>query len=73
MAASVLLLSSVYKASVFSEINPVPHFFHLKALLWKDIWQSKLEKIAVSVSVAQFLSYSSLCFQIQEHLNNRFA
>ena len=31
VAASTLLLSSTYKASVFSEINPVPpYFFSLK-------------------------------------------
>ena len=33
MAASALLLSSAYKTSVFSEINPAPlsYFFSLKA------------------------------------------
>ena len=33
VAASTLSLSSAYKASVFSEINPVtPYFFSLKIL-----------------------------------------
>ena len=31
VAASALLLSSAYKASIFSEINPIaPYFFSLK-------------------------------------------
>ena len=34
VAASALLSSSAYKASAFSEINPVPHiFFHLLKIL----------------------------------------
>ena len=43
VAASVLSLSSAYKASAFSEINPVPNsiFFSLKILRME--W-SKLEK-----------------------------
>ena len=45
MAASALLLSSAYKTSVFSEINPVPlYFFHLKPFLWKGPLTIKIGK-----------------------------
>ena len=45
VAASSLLLSSAYKASVFSEINPVPpYFFHLKSFLWKGPLTVKVRK-----------------------------
>ena len=45
MAASTLSLSSAYKASVFSEINPVPHiFFNLKSFLRKGPPTVKVRK-----------------------------
>ena len=46
MTASALLLSSAHKASVFSEINPVPplFFFTQNPSSGKVLWQSKLEK-----------------------------
>ena len=44
VAAFGLSLSSAYKISVFSEIKPVPHFFHLKSLLWEGHLTVKVRK-----------------------------
>ena len=62
VAASALLLISAYKATVFSEINPVPHtFFHLKSSLWKGPLAVEVRKKysirfwATSVSVLKYL------------------
>ena len=70
VAASTLSLSSTYKASFFSEINPVPpHFFHLKSFLWKDSLAVKVRKTFID----QILSYISFCFEIRAHLGHLFA
>ena len=63
MATSGLLLTSTYKASVFSESYPTPpfiFFFHLKSFLWKDPLTVKVKKIwirfwASSVSVLKYV------------------
>ena len=70
MAASALLLSSAYKTSIFSEINPVPlYFFPLKIFLWKGPLTVKVrEKI-----IDQILGYISFCIEIRLHLGHRFA
>ena len=45
VATSAISLSSAYKASVFSEINPVPlYFFHLKSFLWNGPLAVKVRK-----------------------------
>ena len=45
MGASALWLSSAYKASVFSEIDPVPLFFsHVKSFLWEGPLTVKVRK-----------------------------
>ena len=69
VAASALSLSSTYKGSVFSEINPVPpYFFSLKLFPMERSSDShKLEKIE------QILSYISFCFKIRAHLGHLFA
>ena len=66
VAASSLLLSSAYKASVFSEINPVPpYFFHLKSFLWKGPLTVKVRKKFID----QILGY----IEIRAHLGHLFA
>ena len=59
VAASSLLLSSEYKASVFfQKLTPHPHIsFHLKSFLWKG-------HLAVKKITDQILNYSSFCFEI---------
>ena len=70
VAASALSLSSTYKATIVSEINPIPHiFFHLKSLLWKDPLTFKMRKKFIN----QILSYISFCFEICAHLGHLFA
>ena len=46
VAASTLPLSSAYKTSVFSEINPAPlcFFLNLKSSLWKGPLRVKITK-----------------------------
>ena len=64
MAAAALSLSSTYKASVFSEINPVPpYFFHLKSFLWEVPLTVKVKGPPLLVN--QILSYISFCFEAQ--------
>ena len=55
------VLSSAYRASVFSEIDPVPlFFFHLKSFLWKGPRTVKVRKKimirfwSISVSVLKY-------------------
>ena len=62
MAVSALSLSSVCKASVFSEFNPVPHISgDINLSHGKYLWQSKIEKKssirfwATSVSVLKYV------------------
>ena len=70
MAASALSLSSAYKASVFSDINPVlPYFFHLKSFLWKGPLTVKVRKKFID----QIFGYISFCFEIHAHLGHLFA
>ena len=70
MGASALSLSSAYKASVFSEINPVPpYFFHLKSFLWKGPLTVKVRKKIIN----QILGYISFCSEIRAHLGHLFA
>ena len=61
MAASSLLLSSEYKASVvFSEINPVPPYFLSLKILWKGHLAVKVEKNHRSdFELKQFLFWNS--------------
>ena len=64
VAASALSLSSSYKASVFSETNPVPPYFvHLKSFLWKGHLTVKVRKKFIN----QILNYISFCFEINAH------
>ena len=69
MATSALLLRSAYKASVFSEINPVPpYFFHLKYFLWKGALTVKVRKHHRSdFGLHQFR------IEIRAHLGHLFA
>ena len=70
MAACALLLSSAYKTSVFSEINPVPpYLFHLKSFLWKSPLTVKVRKKIIS----QILGYISFFIEIRAHLGHFFA
>ena len=69
MAASALLLRSAYKASVFSQIKPVPpYFFHLKNFLWK---------VALTVKVRNNhrsdFGLHQFCIEIRAHLGHLFA
>ena len=70
MAVSAFLLSSAYKPSVFSEINPVPPIlFHLKSFLWKGPLRAKIRKRIIN----QILDYISFYFEIRTHLGHLFA
>ena len=70
MAASALSLISVYKTSVFSEINPYRHIFvHLKAFLWKGPLTVKVREKMID----QVLGYISFCIEIRAHLGHLFA
>ena len=69
VAASALSLCSTCKASVFSEINPVPpFFFHLKSFLWKSPLTVRVRKKFIN----QISSYISFCFVIRAHLGHLF-
>ena len=71
VAASALWLSSTHKASVFSEINPVPpyFFFHLKFFLWKGPLTVKVRKKFID----QVLSCIRFSFEIRAHLGHLLA
>ena len=69
VAASALSLSFAYKASIFSEINPVPPYLHLKSLTWKGPLTDKVRKKLID----QFLGYSSFYFEISAYLGHLFA
>ena len=70
VAVYSLLLSSVYNASVFSDINPVPlYFFHLRSFLWKELMTDKVRKTIID----QNLGYISFSFEVRAHLDNLFA
>ena len=70
VAVYSLLLISVYNASVFSDINPVPpYFFHLRSFLWKEPMTVKVRKTIID----QNLGYISFCFEVRAHLDHLFA
>ena len=70
VAASTLSLSSLYKTSVFSEIDPVPPiFFHLKSFLWKAPLTVKVRKRIID----QILGYISFFIEIHAHLGHLLA
>ena len=71
MAASALPLSSAYKTTVYSEINPVPPyiFFHLTSFIWKGPLTVKVRKKTSD----QILGYISFCIEIRAHLGHLFA
>ena len=69
LAASALLLSSAYEASIFSQFNPItPYFFHLKYFLWKGPLKVRVRKKIIN----HILGYNSFCFEIRAHLGNIF-
>ena len=69
MAAPTHSLSSAYKASVFSEIDPVPlYFFYLKSFLWKGPLTVKVRKKIID----QILGYISFCSEIRAQLGHLF-
>ena len=71
MAASALSLSSAYKASVFSEINPVlPSLFTLKILSMEKSSDSQSYKKKI---IDQILGYISFSIKSLAHLGNLFA
>ena len=70
MAASVLSLSSMFKTSVFSEINPVSTiFFHLKPFLRTGPLTVKVRKKIID----QILGYISFCTEIRAQSGHLFA
>ena len=70
VAASVLSLCSTYKASVFSEINPIPPYFcSLKIFPMERSSDSQSQKkiYRPNFKLHQF------CFEICAHLGHLFA
>ena len=68
MATSGLLLTSTYKASVFSESYPTPpfiFFFSLKVLPMERSSDSQSKK-----NMDQILGFISFCFEIRSHLGH---
>ena len=68
MATSGLLLTSTYKASVFSESYPTPPFifFSLKVLPMERSSDSQSKKNIMD----QILGFISFCFEIRSHLGH---
>ena len=71
MAASSLSLISAYKASVFSEINPIPqYFFSLKILPTERPTDRQSKKKISSIRLWASISFY---FETRAHLVHLFA